>query len=94
MVISTSLWDNRVVADTSTQPPFRPQRTLRTTEDQRSPADFFAIYCRECGEFDRDYAGKYDEDLNLSIIFVGGPTSIVDTEYSIQRHARRSVLCS
>ena len=38
------------------------------TEDSRT--DFFAVYRRESGEFDRDYAKKYDEDLNTSLIFV------------------------
>ena len=33
-------------------------------------ADFFAIYRKESDEFDRDYAKKYDEDLNTSLIFV------------------------
>jgi hypothetical protein len=35
-----------------------------------SRADFFAVYRRESEEFDRDYARKYDEDLNTSLIFV------------------------
>ena len=33
-------------------------------------ADFFAVYRKESEEFDRDYARKYDEDLNTSLIFV------------------------
>ncbi|KAF9644234.1 hypothetical protein BDM02DRAFT_3103314, partial [Thelephora ganbajun] len=33
--------------------------------------DFFAVYRRESADFDRDYAGKYDEDLNTSLIFAG-----------------------
>ena len=40
---------------------------LRTND---SRTDFFAVYRRESGEFDRDYARKYDEDLNTSLIFV------------------------
>ena len=40
---------------------------LRTND---SRADFFAVYRKESGEFDRDYAKKYDEDLNTSLIFV------------------------
>ena len=43
---------------------FQPLRTNDTR------ADFFAIYRKESEEFDRDYAGKYDEDLNTSLIFV------------------------
>ena len=43
---------------------FEPLRT----NDPRT--DFFAIYRRESGEFDRDHARKYDEDLNTSLIFV------------------------
>jgi len=33
-------------------------------------ADFFAVYRKESDEIDRDYARKYDEDLNTSLIFV------------------------
>jgi len=33
-------------------------------------ADFFAVYRKESDEFDRDYARKYDEDLNTSLVFV------------------------
>ena len=40
---------------------------LRTND---SRTDFFAVYRRESEEFDRDYAKKYDEDLNTSLIFV------------------------
>ena len=40
---------------------------LRTND---SRTDFFAVYRRESGEFDRDYAKKYNEDLNTSLIFV------------------------
>lgn len=38
------------------------------TNDSR--ADFFATYRRESEEFDNEYAKKYDEDLNTSLIFV------------------------
>jgi hypothetical protein len=31
-----------------------------------SRTDFFAVYRRESRGFDRDYAKKYDEDLNTS----------------------------
>jgi len=44
---------------------FEPLRT----NDPRT--DFFASYRKESDEFDRDYAGKYDGDLNTSLIFVG-----------------------
>ncbi|KAF9645205.1 hypothetical protein BDM02DRAFT_3189892, partial [Thelephora ganbajun] len=37
------------------------------TNDAR--ADFFAVYRKESEEFDRDYAKKYDEDFNTSLIF-------------------------
>jgi len=40
---------------------------LRTND---SRADFFTVYRRESGDFDRDYAGKYDGDLNTALIFV------------------------
>ena len=43
---------------------FQPLRTNDTR------ADFFATYRRESEEFDRDYARKYDEDFNTSLIFV------------------------
>jgi len=33
-------------------------------------AGFFAVYRKESDEFDRDYARKYDEDLNVFLIFV------------------------
>ena len=39
------------------------------TNDSR--AEFFAAYRKESSEFDRDYVGKYDGDLNTSLIFVG-----------------------
>ena len=51
---------------------------LRTND---SRTDFFAIYRRESGEFDRDYAKKYDEDLNTSLIFVSCPVSIIRAEH-------------
>jgi hypothetical protein len=47
---------------------------LRTND---SRTDFFAMYRRESGEFDRDYAKKYDEDLNTSLIFVSRLISIL-----------------
>lgn len=50
---------------------FRPLRTNDTR------ADFFAIYRRESEEFDRDYARKYDEDLNTSLIFVSCRNSLL-----------------
>jgi len=51
---------------------------LRTND---SRADFFAVYRRESGEIDRDYARKYDEDLNTSLIFVSRPVHIIRTEH-------------
>ena len=51
---------------------------LRTND---SRTDFFTIYRRESGEFDRDYAGKYDEDLNTSLIFVSFLLSLLCTEH-------------
>ena len=50
------------------------------TDDSRT--DFFAVYRWESGEFDRDYAKKYDEDLNTSLIFVSRPVSnsVLNTE--------------
>jgi len=49
---------------------------LRTND---SRTDFFAVYRRESGEFDRDYAKKYDEDLNTSLIFVSRPVPALST---------------
>jgi hypothetical protein len=70
--------DNHTIADTrpslhsALKEFFEPLRT----NDPRT--DFFAIYRKESGEFDRDYAKKYDEDLNTSLIFVSRPISILD----------------
>ncbi|KAF9789594.1 hypothetical protein BJ322DRAFT_1119443, partial [Thelephora terrestris] len=59
---------------------------LRTND---SRADFFAIYRRESEEFDRDYAGKHDEDLNTSLIFAGlfsavSSAFIIDVQSNLQ----------
>ena len=43
-------------------------------------ADFFAVYRKESEEFDREYARKYDEDLNTTLIFVS-PTCIPDVNF-------------
>ena len=51
---------------------------LRTND---SRTDFFVVYRRESGEFDRDYAKKHDEDLNTSLIFVSRLLSIVRIEH-------------
>ena len=47
---------------------------LRTND---SRTDFFAMYRRESEEFDRDYTGKYDEDLNTSLIFVSHHVPVI-----------------
>jgi len=47
---------------------------LRTND---SRADFFAVYRKESAEFDRDYAKKYDEDLNTSLIFMSRLISVL-----------------
>ena len=48
---------------------------LRTGD---SRADFFTTYRKQSEEFDRDHTGKYDEDLNTSLIFVSFlPPSLV-----------------
>ena len=75
---------------------------LRTND---SRADFFAIYHRESEEFDRDYARKYDEDLNTSLIFVSRPRPLLAPSASLlisemdrpdysQQFAQRSSLMS
>ena len=64
----------QVIADALTSQPTSLHSALKEfieplrTNDPRT--DFFAIYRRESEEFDRDYARKYDEDLNTSLIFV------------------------
>jgi len=40
---------------------------LRTND---SLADFYAVYSKKSGEFDRSYVKKHDDDLNTSLIFV------------------------
>ena len=40
---------------------------LRTNSPR---ADFFAVYRKESDVFNREYARKYDEDSNTSLIFV------------------------
>ncbi|KAF9781595.1 hypothetical protein BJ322DRAFT_1127743, partial [Thelephora terrestris] len=59
---------------------------LRTGD---SRADFFAVYRRESEEFDKDYAGKYDDDLNTSLIFAGlfsavSSAFIIDVQSNLQ----------
>ena len=54
------------------------QDALRTffqpikTEDPR--VDFYTMYKRESAEYDTDYVKKYDEDLNITLIFVSYPS--------------------
>jgi len=62
---------------------------LRTNDPR---ADFFAVYRKESEEFDRDYARKYDEDLNTSLIFVSRPILIIYTEHLPQSVSR--LVCS
>jgi hypothetical protein len=38
------------------------------SEDPR--VDFYTMYKREAVEYDNDYVRKYDEDLNITLIFV------------------------
>jgi len=47
-------------------------------------ADFFAVYRKESDVFDREYAKKYDEDLNTSLIFVS-PTCALDARPDCER---------
>ena len=53
-------------------------KPLRTND---SRTDFFVMYRRESEEFDRDYARKYDEDLNTSLIFVSGRVSALHADH-------------
>jgi len=57
-------------------------------------ADFFAVYHKESSEFDRDYAGRLDGDLNTALIFVSRPIFDVVTGNRTQRYPVRSVLRS
>ena len=74
--------DSQTVADTSIHR-FSLHSALKQffdplrTGDSRT--DFFTVYRKESAEFDRDYAKKYDEDLNTSLIFVSRPISFLDT---------------
>ena len=52
--------------------PFCPQGVLRT-DDFR--AGFFAVYRKDAAESDSDYAKKYDEDLNATLILVSDTQS-------------------
>jgi len=47
---------------------------LRTND---SRADFFTVYRKESSDFDRDYAGRYDGDLNTTLIFVSRPIFVI-----------------
>ena len=49
------------------------------TNDPRT--DFIAVYRRESEEFDRDYARKYDDNLNTSLIFVSPRVSVLPTDH-------------
>ena len=65
---------------------FEPLRT----NDPRT--DFFAIYRKESADFDRDYARKYDEDLNTSLIFVSDSTRTRPLSADSGVHAGRFIL--
>lgn len=43
--------------------------------------DFCAVYEREVAEYDTDYVKKYDEDLNITLIFVRRPLSITPVNH-------------
>lgn len=49
-------------------------RALRSFFPQLKPqdpkADFFAVYQKEAEVYDKEFAKKYDEDLNTTLIFV------------------------
>lgn len=51
------------------------------TDDPRS--DFYTVYRRESGEFDRDYIAKYDGDLNTSLLFVCFTLCTVNTKLRV-----------
>ena len=43
-------------------------------------SDFFTTYRKESDVYDREYARKYDEDLNTSLIFVSS-TRMLDMNF-------------
>ena len=57
------------------------------TNDPR--ADSFSVYRKEAAEFDRDYAKKYDEDLN-SIYRRDVFTTFLHTEDAIKHYPHRN----
>lgn len=57
-------------------------------------ADFFAVYRKESDEFDRDYAKKYDEDLNTSLIFVSDSVRMCPLGADLCGYSGRFILCS
>lgn len=63
-VVARTLMTSRCSLHSALKEFFEPLRT----NDPRN--DFFAAYRKESDEFDRDYAGKYDGDLNTCLIFV------------------------
>lgn len=46
-------------------------------------SDFFAVYRKESDVYDREYARKYDEDLNTSLIFV---SSMLALDMTFSKH--------
>ena len=64
---------------------------LRTSDPR---ADFFTIYRKESDEFDREYAKKYDEDLNTSLIFVSFSPPSVASWVSSPMFGTSRLVCS
>ena len=58
------------------------------SEDPR--VDFYTMYKREAVEYDNDYVRKYDEDLNITLIFV----RLHDTSDQYTTHHLRRPVCS
>ena len=59
------------------------------TDDPR--LDFYTMYKREAMEYDTDYVKKYDEDLNITLIFVRHYRSLL--QFISLAVVGRSVLC-
>lgn len=57
-------------------------------------AEFSAVYKREAEEHDREFAKKYDEDLNTTLIFVRTFLHWKLLLLTIRRHLGGSILCS
>lgn len=61
--------------------------TLISTSDD-TPPNFYAIYEGEATKYDMDYIKKYDEDLNIALIFMRRPLFVLSARHHAHRSAR------